>query len=468
MVQVGISLILYLAISGWLEDQVNNTLRLTGNQVSLLLYNADEPQNPVDLEDVQAQLANDDLATQSFLREKRFFIRLIDQTTGDILGSSADFTLPVTPLPATGEAVFTTLPWSEAAGTGEMQLYSLPLPYESRYVLQVGLSLAETRTLQESIRHLLLLLTLFVLVAAPLSGWFLANRALVPIRAAVRAAAEINETDLSRRMDSAAAEIELEQLVQTFNAMLHRLEQAFQRQRQFTADAAHELRTPLSIIQTGLEVTLSRERQAADYQAALVSIQEEIQRLAHLTDALLLLARTDSRERPLQADPVHFSLLLHTIAEQFDPTAQEKGIRLERAIAPDLWLTGDEGQLIQLVFNLFDNAVKYTPAQGLVRISAAMHESALQLVVEDSGPGIPAAQQAHIFERFYRIDSARNRQQGGFGLGLAIAKRIVERHHGSIQVVSGTGAGSRFVVTLPLNPHLMRPPDHALIDPSSV
>jgi heavy metal sensor kinase len=242
----------------------------------------------------------------------------------------------------------------------------------------------------------------------------------------------------------------LEKLVQTFNAMLDRIEQAFQRQRQFTADAAHELRTPLSIMQTGLDVTLSQERSTSQYRSALVAVQEEVGRLSQLANTLLMLARADTRDLPLAMDRVNIALLLNAVADQFASLADDKHVTLERQISPNLFIHGDEDRLIQVVFNLLDNAVKYTPPAGKVRIVAGQNQGRMEIRIEDSGPGIPIAEQAHIFDRFYRVDHARNRSQGGFGLGLAIARQIVELHHGQIHVRSEPGHGTQLIVQLPL------------------
>lgn len=436
---------IYIAISTWLENQVNDSLRLTATQVASVFYDVEAPQNPLDIADVRLQLESGGLAAQSFLRDRLFFIRLIDPSEQIVLAASADYGIP--PSPARSDAAsYDTVVVDSAA---EMRIYTLPLAYAPRYVFQVGLSLAETRAIQRDVLGILLVLGLCVVALAPLTGWFLAERALLPIRALARTAAEINETDLSRRLDLTAAEVELEQLMRTFNAMLDRIEAAFQRQRQFSTDAAHELRTPLAIMQTGLEVTLSRARGAPEYHAALVSIQEEVQRLTQLANTLLLLARADAHELPLEIRTVDLNLLLLAVIEQFAPAANAKGITLAHHIPPGLSLQADQDRLIQVIFNLLDNAVKYTPEGGQVRVSAEAADHAAAVTIADSGPGIPAEDQAHIFDRFYRADSSRNRARGGFGLGLAIARRIVELHGGTIRVISQPGHGAQFIITLP-------------------
>ncbi len=447
--QVIVSIVLYLAISTWLENQVNSNLLLTANQVASVLYDPEDIENPLDIADVRLQLADHNIATQSFLRDQLFFVRLIDISSGDILATSADYDIPVTTSQA-NETSYETVGFLENDDIDEIRLYTLGLSYAPQIALQVGVSLEDIREIQGDVMRILVVLLVFTGTLAPLSGWFLANRALVPIRATVRTAAKINEADLTQRLDITASEVELEQLAQTFNAMLDRIEQAFQRQRQFTADAAHELRTPLSIMQTGLEVTLSQSRSPVEYHHALVSVQEEVQRLSQLANTLLMLVRADSHELPFEKKEVDLSLMLNMVVEQFRSAAEEKQIALEREVAADLLLEGDEDRLIQVVFNLIDNAIKYTPEGGEVCVMAQRFKDGVEIKIEDSGPGIALEEQIHIFDRFYRIDTSRNRNRGGFGLGLAIAKRIVDLHGGTIQVVSAVEHGAQFVVRLPL------------------
>ncbi|MBZ0283126.1 MAG: HAMP domain-containing protein [Anaerolineae bacterium] len=449
VIQIIMSIVLYIAISTWLEGQVNNNLLLTANQIASVLYDPEDIQNPIDVADLRLQLAGNNIATQSFLSDQLFFVRLIDVSSGDILAASADYKVPVT-FSQIIDTHFETVGVPEDNDLDEIRLYTLRLSYIPQIALQVGVSLEETHEIQGDVMRILILLLLVTGTLAPLSGWFLANRALVPIRATARTVAEIHETDLTQRLDLASSEIELEQLVQTFNAMLDRIEQAFKRQRQFTADAAHELRTPLSIMQIGLDVTLSHSRSVSEYRMALMSIQEEVQRLSHLANTLLMFARTDSHELSLEVKEVDLSVMLNMVVEQFGSVADEKHITVTREVAPSLRLEGDEDQLIQIVFNLIDNAVKYTPEGGRVRVVAQIVKQMVEITIEDTGPGISLEEQTRIFDRFYRMDTTRNRNQGGFGLGLAIAKRIVDLHRGTIHIISTVGQGTQFVVTLPI------------------
>jgi heavy metal sensor kinase len=445
--QIMVSVVLHSAISTWLEEQVNTNLRLTAVQVSSVIFDPDEPQGSIDIEDVRLQFeSSGNIAEESFLGDRFFFVRLVNIIDNTVIANSAGYDIPITRITNGGESFETV--WLDE--TQPLRIYTLPLTYAPDLALQVGISLRETREIQKDVLGILSILLLITGTLAPLSGWFLANRALVPIRAIAQTAAEINETDLSRRLDLASSEIELEQLVQTFNAMLDRIERAFQQQRQFTTDVAHELRTPLSIMQTSLDVTLGRKRSEAEYQAALLSVQEEVQRLSKLAHTLLILARSDTSELILNMTAFDLSLMIITVVEQFIPIAEDKKLTLERDVIPGVVLVGDEARLIQVVFNLIDNAIKFTPSGGLVKIGAHKMDHFVKITIKDTGQGIAEEDQRRIFERFYRTEPSQNRNQGGFGLGLAIAKQVVTLHHGDIRVHSTPQSGAEFVVLLPV------------------
>lgn len=444
--------VLIVSLSGWLAEQVDNNLVVTASQMASVLFESDEPQNPIDIEKIKTLFQQGNLASQTFLHEQVFVVRLIDRTAGAVVESSADYDLPLTETSRASTATYETLPFTDQANKNhDIRVYNLPLTYAPGLSLQVGMSLEETQEIRGEVLRLMILSLVVTAFFALLSGWFLAGRALIPVRAISATATRINASALTQRLDLTAAEIELEQLVQTFNAMLDRIEQAFQRQRQFTADAAHELRTPLSIMQTGLDVTLSRERQAGEYRETLESVAEEVQRLSQLANSLLRLALNDAPESVPLKQPINLTLLLESMIEQFEGRAAEKHITLKREIAANLHITGDGDGLIQVIFNLLDNAVKFTPEGGRVCVTANTTHTQAQVIIADTGTGISAADLPHIFERFYRVDQARTRQQVGFGLGLAIVRQIVEQQGGTIQAVSATGNGTQFVINLPVH-----------------
>jgi len=339
----------YILISNWLLGQSDSTLSATAAQVSATLQGADLIDDGL----LKFQFNDPDEPTDAFLQERKFFIRLINRRTGQIVESSASYEVAVSSQALLPSASYETL---RSAGTS-MRVYSYPFD-EGDYSLQVGVSLEEVNATQAQIMRLTALAVLISIVLGGGTGLFLANRALVPIQAITRTAQQISERDLSKRITRPLVDDELGQLAQTFNTMLDRVEGAFQRQQHFTADAAHELRTPLSIMQTGIDVVLSQARDAAQYRAALEAVQEEVQRLTSLTVGLLTLARADSHTLTLNREVTDLSLLINTVIDQVTAVAEQKQITIQREIVPCLALNMDEGRIIQLALNLIENAVK--------------------------------------------------------------------------------------------------------------
>lgn len=204
-------------------------------------------------------------------------------------------------------------------------------------------------------------------------------------------------------------------------------------------------------MQTGIDVVLSQARDAAQYRAALEAVQEEAQRLTSLTVGLLTLARADSHTLTLNREVTDLSLLINTVIDQVTAVAEQKQITIQREIVPCLALNMDEGRIIQLALNLIENAVKYTPEGGAVTVIVVQTGDTVSLSVADTGPGIPPEYLPRVFDRFYRTDRSRSRDQGGVGLGLAIAQHIAQLHGGEINVWSQVGVGTRFTVTLPVS-----------------
>jgi len=288
-----------------------------------------------------------------------------------------------------------------------------------------------------------------MLLLTAVSGFFLADRALRPIDRITRTARAISATDLSRRINHAGAKDEVGRLADTFDDMLDRLQAAFERERRFTDDAAHELRTPLTILKGRIGVTLRRPRAKDEYKHALQDLEQEVDRLIRLSTDLLFLSRLEQGRVYWRWEPVDLTALLQVVMEQIRPVAREKRLLLSEKIAPEIQVQGAEDHLIRLFLNLLDNAIKYTPENGEVRLEARREGKEVVVAVSDSGPGIPSHAVPHLFERFYRVAADRSRQTGGSGLGLAIAHEIVRQHHGRIEVQSREGKGTTFVVRLP-------------------
>jgi two-component system, OmpR family, heavy metal sensor histidine kinase CusS len=265
------------------------------------------------------------------------------------------------------------------------------------------------------------------------------------------AARTISEQNLSRRLEIPQSGDELQRLSETLNEMFARLEASFARITQFTGDASHELRTPVSLIRTEAEVAMRKSRTEAEYRQALQHILAEADRTTHLIEELLALARADSGAESLLLQRSDVSEVLREVTDSWRRTFEEKGLHFAVAL-PSRQLRADaDSSALRRAFDiLLDNALRYTPAPGEIGIRAEIEGRWLRVDVQDSGIGISADDLPRIFERFYRADPARNRQSGGAGLGLAIAQWIVRRHGGSIQVESVLAKGSRFAVRLPL------------------
>lgn len=318
------------------------------------------------------------------------------------------------------------------------------------YHIVVAAPLDETVTTLRYVRELLLWTTPGVLLMASLGGYWISRRALKPVDAITRAAQSIGIENLSERLQVPASGDELTRLAKTWNGMLERLEGAVKRLSQFTADASHELRTPVALIRATAELTLRRERSADTYRQALRHIIDESDRTAKLIEDLLLLARADAGLPPLRLDRMELTPLVRDVCEQGQILAQERQLEISAEI-PDqpVYVDANDPELRRLLLVLVDNAVKFTPAGGRITVSLALDTSGPTVTVRDTGIGIPDAALPHVFERFYRVDASRNREAGGAGLGLAIAQWIAERHHARLEAESVEGSGSSFRVRFP-------------------
>jgi heavy metal sensor kinase len=316
-------------------------------------------------------------------------------------------------------------------------------------VLEVGL--AEDDVADALDRLLLVMGVAYAatLAVAILGGAFLAGRALAPVDKITMLARRISADRLGQRLDLQLPDDEVGRLASTFDEMIARLDSSFRRQRQFTADASHELRTPLTIMKGQIDVALQKERQPQDYRQVLEAVNDEVDRLIRLTGSLLTLTRADAGEIPLAFESVGVADLVAGAVDQASSMALPRDVDLQLVPGPSVTIRADEGLLLQLLLNLLDNATKYTPRGGRVSVGWGEIGSRVELWVRDNGIGIPADDIAFIFDRFYRVDRARSRSEGGVGLGLAISRWIAEAHDGSIRVESAPDKGSTFTVTLP-------------------
>jgi two-component system OmpR family sensor kinase len=287
----------------------------------------------------------------------------------------------------------------------------------------------------------------FILLLGLAGGWWIATRAIRPIEDISATAVKIASGDLSHRINIADTENELGRLANVLNATFARLEAAFGQQKQFTSDAAHELRTPVSVVLTRTQTALNRERSGAEYRETLEACQRAAQRMRGLIESLLQLARLDAGQEQMKRLKFNLAEAVTECVEMVRPLAEEKGIKLHAELAP-AECTGDPERLGQVITNLLSNAVHYNKPEGEIRVSVAAHDGFATLVVADTGLGIAGSDLPHIFDRFYRAE--RSRSEGRSGLGLAISKSIVEAHGGTIEVESQLDMGTSFTVRLPL------------------
>ena len=312
-------------------------------------------------------------------------------------------------------------------------------PLDAQHVLVATQSLAAQRAAFAELRRALLLSVPAALLVAALGGYLLARRGLAPVARMTADASRIEAQRLSDRI-TISSDDEIGRLGAVLNALLARLERSFAQQRQLVADTSHELRTPVAVIRTEADVALSRDRPAAEYRDALQIIQSESEHLTRLIEDVLLTAHTEARA-------VDFSLreVVDDAARAIRTLAAAKGVALTAATNGAMPMRGDPELIRRMLLNLLDNALKFTPSGGGVEIATRMENGRYVVAVRDTGSGIPAEAQPHVFDRFYRADRART--GAGAGLGLAIAKSIAELHGGDIRLVNSDEAGSLFLRT---------------------
>jgi heavy metal sensor kinase len=287
-----------------------------------------------------------------------------------------------------------------------------------------------------------------VLVLGLAGGWWLSSRVIRPIEDISATATKISTGDLSQRIPAADTDNELGQLAAVLNSTFARLEAAFSQQARFTSDAAHELRTPVSVILTQTQSVLTRDRGTAEYRETLEACQRAAQRMRRLIESLLELARLDAGQEQFKHDRVDLGGTAADCLEMVRPLAAERQITLE-ADLPKTECVGDPDRLGQVITNLLSNAIHYNHEGGQVRLAARQENGHAVLTVEDTGQGIASADLPHVFDRFWRADKSRSRSNGRTGLGLAIVKSIVDAHGGSIEITSEQGRGTVFTLRLP-------------------
>jgi heavy metal sensor kinase len=361
--------------------------------------------------------------------------------------------------PLSGEALsnasrgLPTFETVDGLGTYPVRLVTMPVMEGGRLanLIQVGMSLqsvTETR-----VRFLLIMGGVFPvgLLLAGFGGWLLARRALQPVARMTEAAQRIGAEHLAERVEETGTGDELDQLGKTLNQMLSRLDAAFNQMRQFSASASHELQTPLTILKGELEVALRLPRSPGEYQTALISSLEEVDRIAQLVDGLLLLSRAEAGVLRMDRQPVDLVQLLEEVYSRLKVLADKGTIEFRLGPAEPVLIRADREHLLRLLINLTDNAIKYTESGGIVTLSLRNYEKWVCLLVEDTGIGIPGEEQEKVFQPFFRTAEARAQAAKGTGLGLSIVRSIVAAHGGTIHLESLPGKGSTFRVLFPVD-----------------
>jgi heavy metal sensor kinase len=335
--------------------------------------------------------------------------------------------------------------------------HTLQGPDNTTYLVETGAPMDEV---QADLRKWLLFLAAMLPIVAGIAlggGYVLIKRALSPVDEISASAARISSQNLSERLPVPPTGDELERLSRALNLMIERLDSSLQYSRRFVADASHELRTPLTVLQGELESFAQEQRLQPEWRERLGSALEEVERLSQIVEGLFAISRLDAGEAAAEWVKVDLAQLAAATADQMNLLADDKNIRLTCAPAGPVWVEGDRSRLKQVVVNLLDNAIKYTPEGGAVTLTVTAQDPHAVLEVTDNGIGIAPEMLPRVFERFFRVDQARSRSQGGAGLGLSIVKSICTAHHGHVTATSTAGQGSRFRVELPL----VAPPSEA-------
>ena len=382
------------------------------------------------------------------------FIQLMDEY-GKIVFTSSTLGKNHLPLSAqtyhhsiAGNATYETI---KNIGQYPVRIVTFPLMENGQLIsiLQVGAPLQESTAALNALFYILIFGIPLAVILASGVGWFLAKKALSPVDMVTGLARKIEAGSLNERLDVSGPKDELGRLAKTFNDMIARLELSFKQMKQFTADASHELKTPLTVLKGEMEIALKTEKTVEGFREVIKSSLEEIDRMSALVKSLLNLAKLDSRVR-LPNDNIKLDGIVEERFNQTLPMAKDKGIDMVMAKKESVIIMGDKIGIGQLLFNLIYNAIKYTSKDGRIEISLEQSDNWAIIKVIDTGIGIAEEDLPHIFDRFYRVDKARTTGAGGVGLGLSICKEIAEAHGGKIEVESEAGKGSVFKVYLPL------------------
>jgi len=370
--------------------------------------------------------------------------------SNDMEGESFNISISAFDRAKSGEIVYETI---EKPGHPRLRVITLPIMDRAKTgspsLVQVATSLED---FDETMKRLLIILIIGVLTSVGVTigaGYYMAKKALKPVDKIRKAAVKISSRNLEEYIDIGLRKDELGKLAETFNAMIARLRDAFQRINQFSIDVSHELKTPLTILKGSTDVALRKDRDSKEYRSLLTSHLEEIDRMSQIIDDLLLLSKADTGKMQLNIEDVAVRDLVIEVFMDMQIFAEKKNVDLVVGNLEDVKLKGDELKLRRMLWNIVDNGIKYTQTGGKVEISSTVEDGYVRINVRDTGVGIGDEDIKYIFDRFYRADRARKRESGT-GLGLSISKWIAEAHKGEIEVESRASSGSMFSLKLPL------------------
>ncbi len=436
----------YLGLERYLDWNLHRTLVAECRTIGTELLS----QLPVKSTQWLAAEINEDYAPEANDR----FIRVIQEGKGVIYlsGAPKDGSFQPEQLPWPAEKDRNSSRQIQVADGHRLQVDSLKFttPDGNRFLVESGVPGDQIALVLHGLLLTLGIYMPLVVSLAVVGGYWLMRRSLQPVDEITRRAEGITSTNLSDRLPVIRTGDELERLSVSLNRMIERLDGAFQHINRFSADASHELRTPLTILQLELEGLINSHRLSPLVADQIGSALEETHRMSHIVEKLLVISRLDAGEVKMEKSRLELGGLAASVAEQMRLLAEEKGIVLRSRLENGIYVEGDRSRLQQVIVNLIDNAIKYTPEGGLVVIEVRRDGDRAVFEVSDNGVGISAEALPHVFERFYRADKARSRKSGGAGLGLSIVKAICTAHGAEIRVVSREGQGSRVSVELPL------------------
>jgi heavy metal sensor kinase len=438
---------LYFAVKSYLRTGLENSLSGEASAIASNLVAFEEKKGP-------AWLSTEVVEAYAPEQSSRF-IRITRQD-GAVLYASGDTRDPyidAQKVPALS-FVHATNSFREEreAGMDHLLLYTLPYISSSgtRYLIEIGASLNPIERVLYSLLRVILLITPVILVAAAIGGRFLLVTPLRPLVALTQHAERIGSRELGERLPVIPTGDEMERLSLSLNRMISRLEDALAYNRRFSADVSHELRTPLTILRGELEQVLQTPELLLDMKESVGSALEEIDRMTKIVENLLTIARLDSGTDIMDRREVDLGQLVQWTVGQMHLIAEEKQIAMRCRLSETAIILADPGRVKQVLVNLLDNAIKYTPAGGEVLLATAISHKMAILEVSDNGIGIPPESLPHVFDRFYRSDRARTRGSGGTGLGLSIVQAICNAHDGSVRIQSVEGVGTTLRVEFPL------------------